>query len=43
MSGTLPEQLQKNWGSFKPDFTSLHELAEHQEEAVKIIDRAGWK
>lgn len=41
--GVEPEQLQKNWGSFKPDFTSLHELAEHQEEAVKIFDLAGWK
>jgi iron(III) transport system substrate-binding protein len=41
--GVEPEPLQKNWGSFKADYASLHKLAGHQEEAVKIFDLAGWK
>ena len=41
--GVEPEPLQKNWGSFKADYASLHELAGHHEEAVKIFDLAGWK
>ena len=42
-TGVEPEPLQKNWGSFKADYASLHELAGHHEEAVKIFDLAGWK
>ena len=41
--GIKPEPLQEKWGTFNPDLTSLHELAKHQEEAVKIFDLAGWK
>lgn len=37
-----PEPLQKAWGEFKPDFESLHELAGHHEEAVKLFDVVGW-
>ena len=41
--GVEPEPLQKKWGSFKADYASLHKLAGHHEEAVKIFDLAGWK
>ena len=43
VKGVEPEPLQKNWGSFKADYASLHKLAGHHEEAVKIFDLAGWK
>ena len=36
------EPLQKAWGKFKPDYQSLHELADHQKEAVKLYDLVGW-
>nr|MBR9809208.1 extracellular solute-binding protein [bacterium] len=36
------EPLQKAWGEFKPDYQSLHELADHQKEAVKLFDLVGW-
>jgi len=36
------EPLQKAWGDFKPDYQSLHELADHQKEAVKLFDLVGW-
>ena len=43
IKGVEPTAVQKGWGEFKPDFQSLHELAGHQEEAVKLFDVAGWQ
>ena len=43
VSGVEREPLQKAWGTFKPDYGSLHKLAEHHENAVKLFDLAGWK
>lgn len=43
IKGVEPEPLQKSWGKFKPDFETLHELAGHQEEAVKLFDVVGWQ
>ncbi len=36
------ETLQ-SWGKFKADDIYLFELGEHNSEAVKLMDRAGWK
>lgn len=33
----------KVWGEFKADDLSLYKLAEYQEEALRIADRAGWR
>ncbi|MCU0797340.1 MAG: extracellular solute-binding protein [Akkermansiaceae bacterium] len=38
-----PTEIQKSWGSFKPDFTNLHQLAENTEEAIKIFNLVGWQ
>lgn len=43
VKGVEPTESQKNWGEFKPDFQSLHELAGHQEDAVKLFDLVGWQ
>jgi iron(III) transport system substrate-binding protein len=43
IEGVEPTPIQKAWGDFKPDFESLHELAGHQEEAVKLFDLVGWQ
>ena len=32
-----------SWGSFKSDALNLSKLGEWNREAVKIMDRAGWK
>ena len=42
-SGVEREPLQKAWGEFKPDYGSLHKLADHHEDAVKLFDLSGWK
>ena len=31
------------WGKFKPDYETFPKIGEHQEAALKIFDRAGWK
>jgi iron(III) transport system substrate-binding protein len=31
------------WGEFKADDISLYKLAEHQQEALRVADRAGWR
>ncbi len=36
-------ELQKLWGAFKPDALSLPELGKYNAEAVRLMDRAGWK
>jgi iron(III) transport system substrate-binding protein len=33
----------KSWGSFKADPLSLSKLGENNADAVKLMDRAGWK
>lgn len=35
--------LLKSWGDFKADSLNLSKLGENNLEAVKIMDRAGWK
>jgi iron(III) transport system substrate-binding protein len=38
-----PSGLLASWGSFKADTLNLSKLGELNPEAVKIMDRAGWK
>ena len=38
-----PSGLLESWGSFKADTLNLSKLGELNAEAVKIMDRAGWK
>ena len=33
----------KQWGDFKPDILNLSELGKNNAEAIRIMDRAGWK
>jgi iron(III) transport system substrate-binding protein len=35
--------LVAEWGKFKSDVLNLSRLGELNTEAVKIMDRAGWK
>lgn len=35
--------LVKSWGSFKPDTVNLDLLGRNNAEAVRVMDRAGWK
>jgi iron(III) transport system substrate-binding protein len=36
-------ELVESWGSFKPDTVNLDVLGQNNAEAVRIMDRAGWK
>ncbi|TCT19619.1 iron(III) transport system substrate-binding protein [Melghiribacillus thermohalophilus] len=38
-----PSELVKSWGEFKEQDINLSVLGEHQQEAMKIFDRVGWK
>jgi len=38
-----PGKLLKSWGKFKADTINLSQLGVNNAEAVKIMDRAGWK
>lgn len=38
-----PNELLKSWGEFKADTINLNQLGVNNAEAVKIMDRAGWK
>ena len=40
--GVPREPMQEAWGAFKPDYETLHELAGHHEEAIKLFDLVGW-
>lgn len=42
-SGTEANAMLKQWGDFKADDLNLSELGENNAEAVRIMDRAGWK
>lgn len=41
--GSEPNAILKNWGGFKADDLNLGKLGEYNAEAVRIMDRAGWK
>lgn len=43
VKGIEPEPLQKAWGEFKPDFTTLHQLSTNTEEAAKVFNLVGWQ
>ena len=36
-------ELLKSWGEFKADDIALDQLGIHNAEAVRLMDRAGWK
>lgn len=42
-SSIAPSATLKAFGSFKADRLSLHQLGQYNAEAVRLMDRAGWK
>ena len=42
-AGIAPSEMLKGWGEFKADSVNLSELGKNNAEAVKILDKAGWK
>ncbi len=42
-AGIAPSELLKGWGEFKADSLNLAELGKNNAEAVRIMDKAGWK
>ncbi|OQX13295.1 MAG: Fe(3+) ABC transporter substrate-binding protein [Thiothrix lacustris] len=42
-AGVVPSEMLKGWGEFKADSVNLSELGKNNAEAVKIMDKAGWK
>lgn len=42
-SGIRPSEMLQNWGTFKADTLSLHQLGELNAQAVMVMDRAQWK
>jgi iron(III) transport system substrate-binding protein len=38
-----PDALTAHWGSFKQDAANLAEAGKRQADAVRLMDRAGWK
>lgn len=38
-----PSDLLKSWGNFKSDIINLSVLGKNNPDAVKLMDRAGWK
>jgi len=43
VSGIAPSETLKSWGSFKSDSLNLSKLGEFNPQAVKLMDRAGWR
>jgi len=41
--GVEASNLLKQWGSFSSDTVPLEQLGVHNSEAVRLMDRAGWK
>lgn len=41
--GIEPNAILKRWGEFKTDDLNLGKLGEYNAEAVRIMDRAGWR
>lgn len=42
-AGVPASALLKGWGEFKADSINLSELGKNNAEAVRIMDKAGWK
>ncbi|HRJ52516.1 MAG TPA: Fe(3+) ABC transporter substrate-binding protein [Candidatus Thiothrix moscowensis] len=42
-AGVAASEMLKSWGEFKADSVNLSELGKNNAEAVKIMDKAGWK
>lgn len=42
-AGIRPSEMLENWGEFKADILSLHQLGELNAQAVMVMDRAHWK
>lgn len=42
-SGVAPHPVIASWGEFKADQVSLAEVGRNSPEALKLMDRAGWK
>ena len=42
-AGVASGDMLQGWGEFKADSLNLSELGKHNAEAVKIMDKAGWK
>lgn len=42
-SDVEPSDTLKSWGAFKADDLALEELGVHNTDAVRLMDRAGWK
>ncbi len=38
-----PDAITANWGAFRQDPINLAEAGKHQADAVKLMDRAGWR
>ena len=43
VAGIEPSDTLNAWGTFKPDDLNLSELGRHNAEAVRLMDRVGWK
>ncbi|MEM0895365.1 MAG: extracellular solute-binding protein [Verrucomicrobiota bacterium] len=41
--GIPPTEVQKAWGEFKPDLTTIHQLSDNTEEALRIFNLVGWQ
>lgn len=41
--GIEPSETLKAWGAFKADALAVDQLAKYNKDAVKAMDRAGWK
>jgi len=39
----LPQPLVSSWGDFEPNLINVSQAGELQPEAVKLMDRAGYK
>ncbi|MBJ6610839.1 MAG: Fe(3+) ABC transporter substrate-binding protein [Candidatus Thiothrix moscowensis] len=42
-AGVAASEMLKSWGEFKADSVNLSELGKNNAEAVKVMDKAGWK
>lgn len=42
-ASVAPDAITANWGSFRQDPINLAEAGKHQADAVKLMDRAGWR
>lgn len=43
VTGMEPSATLKAWGAFKADAVNLSELGRHNADAVRLMDRVGWK